>query len=147
MLRALEAYKSAVLAKDAETFMQLYDPEVRVFDTWGLWSYEGAAAWRVAVEGWFSSLGNESVQVTFEDVKIVAEPGSSCMSAFARYAAFSAEGRELRSMQNRITWVLKSQGQALRIVHEHTSAPIGFEDTKAILSRTIETRHDVVTQH
>lgn len=135
VLQALDTYKSAVLDKDAETFMQLYDPEVRVFDTWGVWSYEGAAAWRVAVEGWFSSLGNESVQVTFEDVKIVAEPGFSSMSAFARYAAFSAEGQELRSMQNRITWVLKSHGQGLRVVHEHTSAPIGFEDTQAILQR------------
>ncbi|MBC7705630.1 MAG: hypothetical protein H7274_17005 [Rhodoferax sp.] len=57
------------------------------------------------------------------------------MSAFASYAAISAEGRELRSMQNRISWVLKSRGHVLRIVHEHTSAPIGFEDTKAILLR------------
>ena len=38
-------------------------------------------------------------------------------------------------MQNRISWVLKTSGHVLRIVHEHTSAPIGFEDTKAILER------------
>lgn len=96
VLRALDTYKSAVLAKNAETFMHLYDPEVRVFDTWGIWSYEGAAAWRVAVEGWFSSLGNESVRVTFEDVKITSEPGFASMSAFATYAALSAEGQELQ---------------------------------------------------
>ena len=48
--RALETYKSAVLAKNADTLMHLYDPAVRVFDMWGTWSYEGAAAWRVAVE-------------------------------------------------------------------------------------------------
>jgi ketosteroid isomerase-like protein len=135
VLRALDTYKSAVLAKNAETFMHLYDPDVRVFDTWGIWSYEGAAAWRVAVEGWFSSLGNESVRVTFEDVKITSEPSFASMSAFARYAAFSAQGQELRAMQNRITWVLKSRGHVLRVVHEHTSAPIGFEDAKAILKR------------
>ena len=64
--RALDTYKSAVLAKNTETFMHLYDPEVRIFDTWGVWSYEGAAAWRVAVEGWLSSLGDETVRVTFE---------------------------------------------------------------------------------
>ena len=72
VLRSIETYKSAVLAKNADTFMHLYDPDVRVFDTWGVWSYEGAAAWRVAVEGWFSSLGAESVRVTFDDVKIIA---------------------------------------------------------------------------
>ena len=29
----------------------------------------------------------------------------------------------------------KTSGHVLRIVHEHTSAPIGFEDAKAILKR------------
>jgi len=133
--RALDTYKSAVLANNAETFMHLYDPDVRVFDTWGIWSYEGAAAWRVAVEGWFSSLGSESVRVTFEGVKIMSEPSFASMSAFATYAAFSAQGQELRAMHNRISWVLRSRGHVLRVVHEHTSAPIGFEDAKAILKR------------
>jgi len=135
VLRALDTYKSAVLAKNAETFMYLYDSEVRVFDTWGIWSYEGAAAWRVAVEGWFSSLGNESVRVTFEDVTIVGEQGFAVMSAIVTYAAISAQGQDLRTMQNRISWVLRSTGHVLRIVHEHTSAPLGFEDAKAILKR------------
>lgn len=81
VLRALETYKSAVLTKSAETFMHLYDPEVRVFDTWGIWSIEGGAAWRVAIEGWFSSLGNETVRVTFEDVKIMGEQDFGLMSA------------------------------------------------------------------
>jgi ketosteroid isomerase-like protein len=135
VLKALDTYKSAVLAKNADTFMHLYDADVRVFDTWGVWSYEGAAAWRVAVEGWFSSLGTETVRVTFDDVKISGEPSFAAMTAVARYAALSAAGEELRSMQNRITWVLKSRGHVLRVVHEHTSVPIGFEDTKAILNR------------
>jgi len=135
VLRALDTYKSAVLARNADTFMHLYDSEVRVFDTWGTWSYEGAAAWRVAVEGWFASLGSESVRVRFEDVKIVGEQDFALMSAIVTYAAISAGGQELRAMQNRISWVLRSSGHVLRIIHEHTSAPIGFEDAKAILQR------------
>ncbi len=39
--RVLRSYESAVLAKDIEAFMRLYDPKVRVFDAWGVWSYEG----------------------------------------------------------------------------------------------------------
>lgn len=135
VLRALETYKSAVLAKNAETLMHLYDPEVRVFDTWGTWSYEGAAAWRIAIEGWFSSLGSESVKVTFEDVQIIGEQGFAAMSAIVTYAGTSAQGQEIRALQNRISWVLKTTGHVLRIVHEHTSAPVGFEDAKAILRR------------
>jgi len=138
VLKALETYKSAVLAKNAETFMHLYDPDVRVFDCWGIWSYEGAAAWRVAVEGWFSSLGSESVRVTFEDVQILTGQGFASMSAVVTYAGVSAQGQELRAMQNRITWVLKTSGHVLRVVHEHTSAPVGFEDAKAILKREVK---------
>ena len=135
VLRALDTYKSAVLAKNAETLMHLYDPEVRVFDTWGTWSYEGAAAWRVALEGWFTSLGSETVRVAFEDVKILGGQGFASMSAIVTYAAISAQGQELRAMQNRISWVLKTSGHVLRVIHEHTSAPVGFEDAKAILNR------------
>ena len=135
VLRALDTYQSAVLAKNVETFMHLYDPDVRVFDTWGIWSYEGAAAWRVAVEGWFSSLGDERVRVTFQDVTIVGEQGFASMSAVVSYAGFSADGQVLKEMQNRISWVFQASGHVLRIVHEHSSAPIGFEDTKAILVR------------
>ena len=133
--RVLETYKSAVLAKDVEAFMRLYDPGVRVFDAWGVWSYEGAAAWQVAVEGWFTSLGTERVKVTFDDVQTSEGRDFVVISAIATYAGISAQGEPLRAMQNRITWALKTIGHVPRIVHEHTSAPLGFNDSKAILQR------------
>ena len=135
IMRALETYKSAVLAKSVETFMHLYDPHVRVFDTWGIWLYEGAAAWRVAVEGWFSSLQGESCRVEFDDVRVIDGGGFAAMSAVVTYAGISANGQDVRAMQNRISWVLKTSSNVLRVVHEHTSAPVGFEDAKAILKR------------
>ena len=85
--RAIDTYKSAVLAKNVETLMHVYDPEVKVFDAWGTWSYEGAAAWRVAIEGWFASLGSEVVQVTFDDIKILGGQGFASMSATVTYTA------------------------------------------------------------
>jgi ketosteroid isomerase-like protein len=133
--RILESYKSAVLAADVSALMRLYDPSVRVFDTWGVWSYEGAEAWQRAVEGWFTSLRTEKVRVTFDDVQIVAESGFAIVSAIVTYSGVSNEGEPLRAMQNRISWGLKRSGHVLRIVHEHTSAPVGFEDSKAILQR------------
>jgi ketosteroid isomerase-like protein len=135
VLRTLETYKSAVSAKNVDTLMHIYDPDVRVFDTWGVWSYEGAAAWRVAIEGWFTSLQNEKCRVMFEDVKIIDAPGFAAMSAVATYTGVSAAGEDIRAMQNRMSWVLKTSGHVLRVVHEHTSVPVGFEDAKAILKR------------
>lgn len=133
--RVLDAYESAVFARDADALMHLYDPGVRVFDAWGVWSYEGADAWRRAVEGWFMSLGAERVKVRFDDVRTVAGRDVTSVSAIVTYAGVSATGEPLRAMQNRITWVLRTVAHVPRIVHEHTSAPIGFEDSKAILAR------------
>jgi len=135
LARVLEGYEAAVLAKDADAFMRLYDPAVRVFDAWGVWAHDGAAAWRVAVEGWFASLGAERVRVRFDEVRTAGGPELAMVSAIVTYDGLSPEGRPLRSMQNRITWVLRTTGHVPRIVHEHTSAPIGFEDMKAILQR------------
>ncbi len=133
--RTLRSYESAVFAKDIEAFMRLYDPKVRVFDAWGVWSYEGTEAWRIAVEGWFSSLGKERVKVSFDDVQSSGGHELAALSAIVTYAALNAQGELARSMQNRITWILRTSGHVLRIAHEHTSAPIGFTDLKAILER------------
>ena len=135
--RVLESYKSAVFSRDAEAFMRLYDPNVRVFDAWGIWSYEGSAAWQMAVESWFTSLGTERVKVNFEELQTSSGREMAMVTAIATYAGISAQGEQLRAMQNRITWVLRTTGHVLRIVHEHTSAPIGFDDSKAILQRAI----------
>ena len=133
--RVIGSYSAAVLARDVEAFRRLYHPTVRVFDAWGIWTYEGATAWRVAVEGWFASLGSEKVKVSFAELQVTAEQTVAIVTAIVTYAAESAQGEPLRSMQNRITWVLRESGHVLRIAHEHTSAPIGFEDSKAILVR------------
>jgi ketosteroid isomerase-like protein len=131
----LESYAAAVEAKNIDALMRLYDPGARVFDLWGIWSYDGAEAWRRAVEGWFASLGSERVKVAFEAVVASGGRDFAAVSAIVTYAGVSAAGEPLRSMQNRLTWALRSSGHVLRIVHEHTSAPIGFEDMKAILQR------------
>src|SRR5258707_15213346 len=89
----LEAYQQAVLDRDVDAFLGLYDSSVRVFDAWDVWSYDGAGPWRKMIEGWFSSLGNERVKVTVEDVQVLGGKELSLVSAIFTYAGFSAEGR------------------------------------------------------
>ena len=133
--RVLASYRNAVRAKDVNAFMALYDPKVRVFDAWAVWSYEGAQAWQVSVEGWFTSLGSETVEVTFDDVQSALGPDWGMLSAIVTYAGISAQGERLRALQNRLTWALRTSRHVLRIVHEHTSAPLDLTDSKAILQR------------
>ena len=135
VVRVIEAYKTSVAARDIDAFMRLYDPSARVFDAWGVWSYEGASAWQVAVEGWFASHPVDRFTVTFDDVRSTSTPAFASVSAIVTYAVASPQGAQINSMQNRLTWVLKTTGHVPRIVHEHTSAPVGFEDQKAILQR------------
>jgi ketosteroid isomerase-like protein len=51
------------------------------------------------------------------------------------YKGLSAEGRGLRAMHNRLTWALKQENSAWKIVHEHTTAPVDFKSSKVILQR------------
>ncbi|MEP6939802.1 MAG: nuclear transport factor 2 family protein [Rudaea sp.] len=129
-----DAYRSAVYDKNVDAFVRLYADDVRIFDAWAEWSHDGAAAWRPAVEGWFASLGSGRVRVRFDEVHILGGGELLHASAIVTYAAISASGEAIRAMQNRLTWLLRA-GPPARIVHEHTSAPIGLGDMKAMLHR------------
>ena len=131
-----QAYQGAVYDKAVESFMRLYDPAVRIFDTWGVWEYPDAASWRRSVTAWLTSLGDERVKVSFEDTRSGGSTDFCFASAVTTYAAVSPAGKTLRSMQNRLTWTIRVDGESPVILHEHTSAPIGFDDMKAILRRS-----------
>jgi uncharacterized protein (TIGR02246 family) len=131
----LDAYAAAVRAKDVETFLALYAEDVRTFDLWSVWTYDGKPALRAMVEQWFGSLeDDETVVVRFDDVRTQADSDLAAVSAFTTFAAEAPDGTELRSMNNRLTWILRRDGDAWKIVHEHTSAPAG-EGGKVSLSR------------
>jgi uncharacterized protein (TIGR02246 family) len=123
----LERYAAAVRTKDVEAFLALYADDVRTFDLWERWSYDGKDELRAMVEEWFGSLGDESVAVEFDDVRTQAGAEVASVSAFTTFRGISAAGEELRSMNNRLTWALRHAGDNWQIVHEHTSAPAGDE--------------------
>ena len=134
LLKICESYTRAVREKNVDAFLGLYHPTARVFDTWGVWSYEGEAARRKVVASWFGSLGEERVAVTFDRVHATVGRDLASLSARVIYAAIDPQGTELRSMQNRLTWVLQPAGDSWQIIHEHTSVPIG-PDLKGLLAR------------
>ena len=135
VVRMLDAYRDAVFAKDVDAFVRLYDEDVHVFDMWGDWSLQGVAAWRRMAEGWFGSLGDERVVVTFDDVGSSVEHDLACGHATVTYSAQATDGAILRSLSNRMTVVLRRRDGEWKVVHEHTSAPIEHETLKARLQR------------
>jgi len=132
-LLALDSYRAAVLAKDVDAFVAIYDNDIHVFDMWSTWSLRGIDAWRKMATDWFSSLGTERVVVDARDTRAAISSDLVIGHAILTYTAFSSEGKELRSLSNRITMALRRAGDLWKVVHEHTSAPIDHHSTKAIL--------------
>jgi len=130
-----ESYKNAVLHRDVEAFISIFDEDLRVFDMWE-WEYNGLAPWRNMVGGWFSFVdASEKIVVAFEDIRINAAGEMTVASAFARFSSVSGSGEELRHLYNRFTWVAqKKQGQ-WKIIHEHTSGPADHKTLKVALQR------------
>jgi uncharacterized protein (TIGR02246 family) len=134
--QVLTGYATAVRAKDVDGFVALFATDVRVFDMWGCWSYDGADAWRAMAQEWFGSLGDEQVAVEFDNVQTVTGDDLAIAHAFVTYKGLSAEGDELRALNNRLTWGLRKVADGgWKIVHEHSSAPVDFETGKVQLQR------------
>ncbi|HTJ94736.1 MAG TPA: nuclear transport factor 2 family protein [Pararobbsia sp.] len=134
--QVLDEYRAAVLAKDVDRFIALYDTNVLVFDMWGVWTYDGIAPWRDMAAGWFGSLGTDRVIVDFADTQAHVTHDLAVVHAFVKYKAIDTDGIELRAMDNRMTATLRQQGDAWKIFHQHTSAPIAFDTTKALFQRS-----------
>ncbi len=136
VIGVVEAYKATAFAKDIEGHVALYDPEVRIFDLWGDWSYDGREAWRPMAAEWLGSLGDERVAVDVDGLRVTMAGETAYAHGTITYRGLSREGRELRSLQNRVTWVFHRRGGTWKIVHQHTSAPIDAETMKVTLRRS-----------
>jgi ketosteroid isomerase-like protein len=135
LLVVLEAYKAAVRAKSVDAFLAIYADDLHVFDMWGQWSLRGIERWRSLVVEWFSSLGDEYVVVAVDEAEATRVGEIAVGHAILTYTAHAADGREIRSLNNRLTVAMRRAGGAWKIFHEHTSAPIDHASAKAMLRR------------
>jgi len=131
---ALAAYQAAVLAKDVDAFVSIYADDARIFELWGTWEHD-IGSWREMAKGWFAFLGDQRSVVTAHDVRTQVAGDMAMLSASLTYAAVDAGGQPLRSLDNRLTWVLRQRGGRWLVVHEHTSVPLAHEDGKGIVKR------------
>ena len=133
--QALARYSAAAYEKDVDAFVSLYSDELHVFDMWNSWELRGIDAWRAMAAGWFSSLGEERVVVKARDVVATVSGELAMGHATLSYTAISADGQELRSLDNRITLAMRRAGNAWKIFHEHTSGPIDHKTMKGVIKR------------
>ena len=132
--QVLAAYQAAVLAKDVDAFVALYADDARIFELWAQWTHD-LASWREMAQGWFAFLGEERSVVAATDVRIRVSGDMAMLSASLTYRAIDPAGKELRSLDNRLSWVLRERAGRWLVVHEHTSVPIAHETGKGIFKR------------
>ena len=133
--QALARYSAAAYEKDVDAFVALYSADLHVFDMWNSWELRGIDAWRAMAAGWFSSLGEKRVVVKARDVVATVSGELAMGHATLTYTAISADGQELRSLDNRITLAMRRVGNAWKIFHEHTSGPIDHKTMKGVIKR------------
>ncbi len=76
------------------------------------------------------------MSVEFEDVTTLVSDDVAVAHAFVTFKGLSADGTELRAMNNRPTWALEMTPHGgWKIVHEHRSGPADFDTGKVQLRR------------
>jgi ketosteroid isomerase-like protein len=86
-------------------------------------------------KGWFASLGTDRDVVRFDDVQFQENNDLAIVTAIVRFTAVSAEGKELRFLEERLTCIAQRKNGIWKIIHQHTSTPTDFNSMKAILTR------------
>ena len=132
--QTLAAYQAAVLAKDVDAFVAIYADDARIFELWGTWEHD-IASWREMATGWFAFLGDERSVVEAHDVRTQVSGDMALLTASLTYRAVDVSGQELRSLDNRLSWVLRERGGRWLVVHEHTSVPIAHDGGTGIFKR------------
>jgi uncharacterized protein (TIGR02246 family) len=131
-----QTYKTSVFNKDLEAHLSIFDDDILVFDMWSTWVYEGIGAWRDVTSEWFSSLHDERVLVDFTEVSQHSADDLAFATACVTFAAQDLQGKTLRSLQERLTWVARKKNGQWKIIHAHTSGPVDHATLKVILKRT-----------
>jgi ketosteroid isomerase-like protein len=128
-------YAQAILTKDLELFLSIFDENLEVFDMWEKWSLSGLSEWRQVTKEWFDSLDSERVIIEFSDVKEHVTEDMGYVTCFVKFQAQNLAGENLRYLDNRLTWVLKRKNKDWKIVHQHTSSPLD-NSAKVMLQRS-----------
>ncbi|NLY37456.1 MAG: SnoaL-like domain-containing protein [Tissierellia bacterium] len=129
----LEQYAKAVLEKEVEGFMAIYDPIVNVYDTWNSWIKKDIEEIRSMATEWFKSLGEEKVRVEFTEVNVLECESQTVWIGEVKFYGINQEDQILRSISNRWIWVIQNNDGIFKVIHEHSSLPIDTETFTGIV--------------
>ncbi|PWD50986.1 DUF4440 domain-containing protein [Serinibacter arcticus] len=128
------SYGERAAALDAAAFIALYDDGIVVHDLFSPEPIVGIDVWRAQVDHWFGDVTSEDTNVArIGPLTIHASGDLATAFGRVRYGILGQDGTERYGMWNRLTWVLRRDGDAWRIVHEHTSVSLDAESGQPVL--------------
>ena len=69
------------------------------------------------------------------EVQVTGSGDMALLTAFLTYRAVDAFGKNLRSLDNRLSWVARQRGGRWQVVHEHTSVPISHDTGEGLFKK------------
>ncbi len=126
-----QRFDVALKAKDVNTIMTLYAPNVRVFDAGVPRQYKGAKAYRSVYEGLFATFPGP-IETRVSDVASTVV-GTMALTTNIETWVLTDKDRNRFTLTFRVTDVWRKINGKWLIIHEHTSLPVDYATGKADL--------------
>jgi len=130
----LDAYRNAVVTRDVEAFMAIYDDDVLLFDAWTRFDEFGVDVWRGMINDWFSSHPGDEFELRFDDVHTVVGEDVAIAQGILSFTII-VDGVPSHQQVHRYTAGIQKKGDTWKIVHEHTSMPVDHRTGQGVLTR------------
>ena len=127
----IEQWVQALHAKDLNTLMSYYAPDILTFDILPPLQYQGIDAYRKNFEAWFAAVQGP-IEYETRDLRIMTGDTVAFCHSLNRVRSTRTTG-ETTETWVRVTVGFRKMEGAWRITHEHVSVPCDLETSHASL--------------
>ena len=127
----IEQWTQALYAKDLNTLMSCYAPDILTFDILPPLQYQGVDAYRKNFEAWFAAV-HGPIEYETRDLRIVTGDEVAFCHSLNRVRSTRTTGEHTETWVRVTVGFRKIEG-TWRITHEHVSVPCDMETSQALL--------------
>jgi uncharacterized protein (TIGR02246 family) len=127
----IEQWGQALHAKDLNTLMSYYAPDILTFDILPPLQYQGVDAYRKNLEAWFAAMQGP-IEYETRDLRIVTGEEVAFCHSLNRVRSTMTTGEHTETWV-RVTVGFRKMEGTWKITHEHVSVPCDMETSQALL--------------
>ena len=127
----IEQWTQALYAKDLNTLMSYYAPDILTFDFLPPLQYHGVEAYRKNIEAWFAAVQGP-IEYATRDLRILTGEEVAFCHCLTRVRSTSTSGKHTETWV-RVTLGFRKMEGTWRITHEHVSVPCDMKTSHALV--------------